>query len=582
MNFQSALPFYFDEELEVVIYPGLPEQTRVDMVEALDGAQMFDSMIGVPHTLYNAQNIRETFKLPVPPIIRDSNYDWPIRPGRKPLAHQKLMANFVVIHPRSFNLTRMGGQKTLSMLWAADWLMHQFPYGTCRCLIVSPLQTLNLVWRETIEQDLPHRTAMVLHARDKAVRWQRLESRADFYIINFDGLEIDAKMRKIAGATAGGVFTSDGTQEDFVENHRRHGRRILDLDGFSKRLAERISSDIRIVIIDEASAYRDPTTFRHRVASKLFNENVEGRLRAEVLWPLTGTPCPQAPTDAYGLAKLINPHMKESLTSFRNRTMAPDPYSLTRLTPKEGAYDEAAKLLSPAISIPIEDVWDAPSSQTVQYEVELTKEQKIALKQLKDELVVMMQSGAQITAVNEAAARTKYLQIALGAVYDAEHQSHVLDASPRIRVLEELIENAGRKIVVWAPFTSVVQLLYEKFEPLQKCGLIIGQIPIAQRNILISKFQDPRDPLKILFANPATMSHGIDLYEANLDVWYGPVDKGEVYEQANKRLHRPGQKFPVTYAQLIATPLEREIFRRLETRESLQGAMIDAITQGKF
>ena len=60
-------------------------------------------------------------------------------------------------------------------------------------------------------------------------------------------------------------------------------------------------------------------------------------------------------------------------------------------------------------------------------------------------------------------------------------------------------------------------------------------------------------------------------------VWYGPVDKTELYLQANKRAHRPGQKYPVTVVQIVSNKLEQEIFRRLETNTSLQGALLDAI-----
>jgi SNF2 family DNA or RNA helicase len=65
-------------------------------------------------------------------------------------------------------------------------------------------------------------------------------------------------------------------------------------------------------------------------------------------------------------------------------------------------------------------------------------------------------------------------------------------------------------------------------------------------------------------------------------VWLGPTDKAELYVQANKRAHRPGQKFPVVIVQIVATELEREIFRRLENNLSLQGALLDAIKRGEL
>ena len=78
------------------------------------------------------------------------------------------------------------------------------------------------------------------------------------------------------------------------------------------------------------------------------------------------------------------------------------------------------------------------------------------------------------------------------------------------------------------------------------------------------------------------MAHGLDLWRAQTVVWYGCTEKTELYLQANKRAHRPGQKYPVSVVQLAATPLEREIYRRLENNTSLQGALLDMVRRGEL
>jgi len=60
-------------------------------------------------------------------------------------------------------------------------------------------------------------------------------------------------------------------------------------------------------------------------------------------------------------------------------------------------------------------------------------------------------------------------------------------------------------------------------------------------------------------------------------IWYGTTDKAELYAQANRRAHRPGQKYPVNVVQLVSNPLEIEIFRRLENNLSLQGSLLTMI-----
>ena len=248
--------------------------------------------------------------------------------------------------------------------------------------------------------------------------------------------------------------------------------------------------------------------------------------------------------------------------------------------PRAGAYEEARKLLRPAIRFDIRDVWDGPAMTTQQREVALTDEQKRAMTQLKRDLQVTVKSGAPITAVNEAAARTKFIQISLGAVYDEAHESHAIDAAPRLAELRAVIANAPGKLLCFVPLTSIVNLLYKELNKEIGCATVNGEVPQRQRSDIFERFQRPESDLRLLIADPGTMAHGLDLYAAQTVVWYGPTDKTELYLQANKRAHRPGQRYPVGVVQVVSTPLEREIYRRLETNTSMQGVLLPAVATG--
>jgi hypothetical protein len=254
---------FHDTKRDLLVYK-TADPDRI--VGAIAGSRRINGhIVAVPRTLYNSQLCR-WLDLPVPPVM--GSYDWPHRPGITPLAHQKLMANFMVLHPRCFNLSDMGTMKTLSTLWAADWVMQQYPKGTCRALIVAPLSILQRVWGDAIFANfLRRRTFSIVHGSAEK-RAEQLAKDADFYIINFDGVGVGAHTRK-----------------DFA------------LDGLSKQLAER--TDIQICVVDEASGYRDSRTKRHRIARLVIGKR-------NYLWFLTGTPTPNYPTDAYGLAKLVN------------------------------------------------------------------------------------------------------------------------------------------------------------------------------------------------------------------------------------------------------------------------------------
>jgi SNF2 family DNA or RNA helicase len=486
-------------------------------VKTIPGAKHVENgLFAYPATLYNIQLAR-WLGLPVPPPLE--HYDWP---GQfKPFSAQRTMANFLTVHPRSLNLSDMGTGKTLSALWAADFIMAHTP-GT-RALIVSPLSTLYRVWQDAIFQHLiGRRTCVVLHGA-AAKRKKMLAEPADFYIVNFDGVNV-----------------------------------------VKQELAAR--NDIQIVIIDEASAYRDGTTKRHRVA----RAHLSGR---SYLWLMTGTPTPNGPTDAYGLAKLVNNSFGESFINYRARCM--EKVSMWKWVARPGSHEMAHRLMQPSIRFSIDECVDLPEQLVELRDVELSAQQRVAYDTLKAQLVLRLQEGKQITAVNEAVLRLKLIQIACGAVYDAEHAVNRIDAAPRIAVLHEILaEWSSGKIIIFAPLTSVVKLIHDELSPTYSCAVITGGVPAKERATIFRDFQDTENP-RILIADPGTMSHGLTLTKASCIIWYAPTDRTELYLQANKRIDRPGQTKTNIVVQLAATKIEREIFRRLERNENMQGLVLE-------
>jgi SNF2 family DNA or RNA helicase len=193
----------------------------------------------------------------------------------------------------------------------------------------------------------------------------------------------------------------------------------------------------------------------------------------------------------------------------------------------------------------------------------------------------VLKSGQPITATNEAAVRTKFIQISLGGIYDENHKSHAIDAKPRIDEFKAVIAQAPAKILVFVPLTNIVNLLYKELKKHWTCEIVNGDTSHKDRSRIFQAFQEVSDP-RILIADPGTASHGLDLYAAQTVVWYGPTDKTELYLQANRRAHRPGQRHPVTIVQLVSNKLEQEIYRRLETNTTLQGALLELVREGKF
>lgn len=542
--------FFHDQKLDVLIYPVVP---GFSFEQYLPMAKYVgNGMFGIKRTLYNCQLLRH-FNFQVPAVIDEKNYDWPCKPGRTPWDTQRLTANFLLLHPRSFVLSDPGTGKTASALWAADWLMKQHPPGTMRCLIVGTLSTLETTWaKEIFVNFMGRRTCEILHGTEPK-RIAALAKKADFSVINHDGVGVGA-----------------------------HTRKKFELDGFSKALAE--DEGIKIVIADEASAYKDAQTKRHRIARLVI-------AKRPYLWPLTGSPTPTAPTDAYGIAKLVNNAFGKSFGTFQAETMLK--VSQFRWVPQKDGYDKAARLLSPAIRIPIDAVWDGPLMTTEQREVALTPQQIKLMKDLKNDLQVTLKQGQPISAVNEASARQKFLQISLGAVYDSDHKVHLVDADPRYEEVRKVVEETTRKIVIFAGLTSVVDLLYKRLHLFDAfkgkpnprrwpCEIINGGVTQKERAKIIGTFADPNGT-RIVICDPQATAHGINEFvAADTAIWMGTTEKAELYDQGNKRIRRPGQRYPTRAVQIVSNPLEKEIFRRLENNLGLQGSLLSLIQSGQI
>lgn len=487
------------------------------------------SIVAVPCTISNMQIMRRLGYPVVSPILND--YDWPIKFPFKPFDHQKLASAFLTMHPRAFNLSDMGTGKTLSFLWAADYLMKA---GVIRkALIISPLSTLKRVWEDELFNHFMSTRDSVIVYGDRAKRMQLLNEDHDFYIINHDGLGV--------GSTKAGRGLVIGEVAQWVQ-----GRPDIDCIG-----------------VDEGSVYKDSGTNRYKVLRQATKDK-------NYVWWMTGTPTPNSPLDAWAQARMVRRDYVESFVSFRERTM--QKVTNFKWVPKNDGWRLAAEILQPAIRFDRNECLDLPDVVIEDREVELSPTQKTAYDDIKNKLRITVGNGT-INAINEAALRQKLIQISLGAVYDGDHAIHRTDSAPRFKVLEEIIEQAGQKILVFAPLTSVVDMLYTELSKSYSVGKVNGSVSAVQRNKIFSDFQNNEHP-RIIVADPRTMAHGLSLTKAATTIWYGPTDQAEIYQQANKRMDRPGQVNKMLVVRLTATPLEREIYRRLDNREAMQGLVL--------
>lgn len=467
--------------------------------------------IAVRHGLEEVKVLRN-LGLSVPSPI-EYYYDWP---GRyTPFAHQKETAAFLTLHRRAFVLSEMGTSKTASVLWALDYMMHTG--HAKKVLVVSPLSTLRRVWLDEIFSVLMHRRVAILHGSRQS-RLDLLAKDFDFYIVNHDGLKIIAPEIR-------------------------------------KRM------DIDTIVVDEASAYRNSQTDRFKV--------LLGMVRPEQRFILmTGTPCPNAPTDAWALARLVSPsRVPKYFGQFQRATMMQ--VSTYKWVPKPEAYEIAYAAMQPAIRHRKADCIDLPPVMVESRECGLSAEQAKAYRDMKRYFSAEAE-GAEITAVNAADKITKLRQILCGVVKDPDTGDYrELDHKIRVGTLIECIDEAAAKVVVVVPFKGITVALEREVSAHKSCAVINGDISPARRDRIIQQFKNEPDP-HVLIVHPKVAAHGLNLTEADTIIFYAPIYSNDEYQQVMERINRAGQKNKMTIIKMAASELEWDIYRLLEGKRMTQ------------
>lgn len=474
-------------------------------------------LVAVPHGNEEVRVLRNLGINAPAPI--HTQYGWP---GMfKPFYAQYHTAEFLTLNDRGFCLSEPGTGKTLSALWAYDYLRS---IGQAkRLLIVAPLSTLERAWADEIFSHMPHLTWAVLHG-DKPKRLKMLNSNADVFIINHDGVKVIDD--ELAAATM-----------------------------------------VDTVVIDEIATFRNPGSLLFKSMQKI----VKGRRR---VWGLTGTPTPNEPTDAWAQCRLVVPErVPRFMGAFREQTMKKR--SNYEWVARDTAIETVAQAMRPSIRFSRDECSDLPECMVSTRAIEMSPEQKKAYKNMTTQLFADLQAG-QVLAVNEAVKLGKLIQIASGAVRGPDGMVHRLPCSNRINELLDIIRGAASKVIVYVPHLAVIDHVKEEVEKHFTCEVINGGVSKSARDSILTAFQKGKD-LKVLIAQPDTISHGLTLTAANTIVWYAPITSAETYEQANARITRPGQKLAQHIVHIEGSPVERRVYKRLKQKISLQGILLDEI-----
>lgn len=456
-------------------------------------------------------------------------YDYPKLHGvHDPMYHQGETAVFSSQNPRGYVLNTQRTGKTASCLWAADYLLKEKLIDR---VLVCCTVTNCVTWYDEVNAIFAERSALIVRG-SRSIRKSILRQKVDIHIINHDGIKVVS---------------------DIWDNYM---------------------TDKTLVIIDEARLFSDPNSDRWKVMDQIVQ-------KSKYVWALTGTPLSGGPVAAYGFIKLVTPHtVPKTVTAWRSLTMVK--VGTHKWVPIKGWEDIVYKALQPAIRFSADDVLDLPPLQMMYREAELTPDQEKAYKKLKQEGAIPLKDG-KITAANAGVEVFKLLQIAAGVVKldssDGE-EAELLKLPPkgRLKVLDEIIAGTDNKVIVFASYKAVVDLLVEHCGSRYGVAWIDGRVTGKKRDEMVRKFQsDPN--IKVLVAHPKTTSHGLEFAIADTIVWFTPHYSLELYDQANKRIQSKLQKNNMGIYHIYCTSLEKSIYQRLANGSEAQASFLELYKQ---
>lgn len=410
-------------------------------------------------------------------------------------------------------------------LTAIEELMHE-RFEASRVLVVAPLRVAATVWAEETRK-WDHLTGLrcVKVLGSQQDRLAALDTDADIYIINRENV-----------------------------------------DWLCRTCQERKRWPFDMVVLDELSSFKSASAARFKALRRV-------RPAISRIVGLTGTPAPNGLLDLWAQIYLLDEgeRLGKTLGGFRARYFDEGRRNgniVYNWIPKRGAEEAIyEKLMDLCISMKAADYIELPERIDTEVRVRLGERAQADYDKLEHDMLLPLKEGGEITAASAAVVTGKLLQLANGAVYDAERKYHVIH-DEKLDALEDLIESAqGQPVLVYYSYQHDLQRILQRFP---KAKQLFSAKDVDMWNA---------GKIPIMLAHPDSAGHGLNLqFGGHILIWFGLTWSLEKYQQANARLHRQGQGKPVTVFHIIAEgTMDEQVMKILSRKEIKQNALIEAV-----
>lgn len=330
-----------------------------------------------------------------------------------------------------------------------------------------------------------------------------------------------------------------------------------------------------LIVCDESQRIKNPSAAQSKALHKLGDA-------APFRMILSGTPVQNNAVDLYSQYRFLDPAVYgANFYAFKNRYCIMGGYGQHQIVGYRNMDELVEKEHSVAYRITKEECLDLPQQTFINRYVQFTDAEQAIYEQLRKSSFLELETGENVTATTILTMYLRLMQLTGGFLTADEStrpkQVNTAKLDALADIVDDYVVDAGKKLVIFARFRAEIAAI-ENLLRLRKIqyGSIYGDVPMEERGKIVEDFQTNPDT-KVFVAQIQTAGLGITLHAASTAVFYSYDYNYANYAQALARIHRIGQRLPVTYIHLVVDgSIDEKILAALENKEDMAKTVVDS------
>lgn len=330
-----------------------------------------------------------------------------------------------------------------------------------------------------------------------------------------------------------------------------------------------------LIVCDESQRIKSPSAAQSKALHKLGDA-------APFRMILSGTPVQNNAVDLYSQYRFLDPAVYgANFYAFKNRYCIMGGYGQHQIVGYRNMDELVEKEHSVAYRVTKEECLDLPQQTFINRYVQFTDAEQAIYEQLRKSSFLELETGENVTATTILTMYLRLMQLTGGFLTADEStrpkQVNTAKLDALTDIVDDYVVDAGKKLVIFARFRAEIAAI-ENLLRLRKIqyGSIYGDVPMEERGKIVEDFQTNPDT-KVFVAQIQTAGLGITLHAASTAVFYSYDYNYANYAQALARIHRIGQRLPVTYIHLVVDgSIDEKILAALENKEDMAKTVVDS------